>query len=166
MHKNGAGFTLLELVISISILSFGVIMLYGSFYNIFNATYDLNPKFIASYLSQEGIETIKNLRDYNVANNLAWNAGLVPGPCTSGCQLTYKTNTTGQLSPYNDTVFLGLNSDGLYSYDPGATPTIFKRKVTITSMSANSLKVESLVTWTFRGNLASFTTKQYLYNWD
>jgi hypothetical protein len=160
------GFTIGEIVIGIALLSFGVVLTYGSFTAISTSTYNLSPKITATYLAQEGMEIIRNLRDNNFLNGVTWNTGLLNSPCNTGCQLDYKTSATAQLAAYNDT-FLGLNSDGFYSYDIGATQTIFKRKITITQVQsgANTIDVQSQVTWTYKGQVLSYTTEEHLYNW-
>ncbi len=166
MHRL-RGFAMAELIIAISVLSFGVVLVYGSFYNISTVTYSIAPRFTASYLAQEGLDIVRNIRDNNFINARTWSVGIVGSPCDTGCQMDYKTQTSSQFAPYNDNAFLGLNSDGFYSYDVGATPTVFRRKVTITPVTGtnDTLHVESLVTWTYKGQLLSFKIDDYLYNW-
>lgn len=163
--RYSTGFTLIELIIAIAVLSFGVVMVYGSFYDISTATYSISSRFTATYLAQEGLEIIRNIRDTNFINSQTWSAGLTGSPCNTGCQLDYKLQNASQLAAYNDNVFLGLNSDGFYSYDTGSTPTIFKRKITITPISSDILNVEVLTTWNYKGQVLSFKIEESLYNW-
>ncbi len=94
----------------------------------------------------------------------SWSSGLLS--CTTGCIADYKTQTAGQLKPY-DGSYLGLNSDGFYSYDTGGTPTIFQRRVTITPVSgtSNTLNVDVQVTWTYNGQSFSVDNNSYMDNW-
>ncbi len=171
-NSRGAGFTISELIISIALLSFGVVLIYGSFYTIANVTYDHSSRFVASYLAKEGLEVIKNIRDTNSLNGLPWSTGLVQGPCDSSvasnasCQVDYQTQTYDQIKPYADT-YLGLNDDGFYSYDSGATPTIFKRQITIAPVpgTTDTFKVTATITWTYRQTPFTFAAAEYLYNW-
>lgn len=167
LGNNNAGFSMVELIIAIAVLSFGVVLIYGSFYSIASVNYSLGPRFTAMNLAQEGIEIIRNLRDTNYINNVMWSTGIAGSPCSLGCRLDYKTVSYSQLAPYDDNVFLGLNSDGFYSYDIGATATIYRRKITVTPVAgdSNALNIESLVTWNYKGQLFSFKTDGNLYNW-
>ena len=161
------GFTIIELIIAIAVLSFGVVMVYGSFYDVSTATYSIGSRFTATYLDQEGLEIIRNIRDNNFINGETWSAGLTGSPCEDGCQLDYKLSGYADLDPYDDNAFLGLNSDGFYSYDIGSTPTIFRRKITITTVPGNDdvLNIEVLTTWTYKGDVLSFKIDEALYNW-
>jgi prepilin-type N-terminal cleavage/methylation domain-containing protein len=65
-NKSGKGFTLVETLVAISIFTvslLGIMSLLAS--NIANTTY-AKQKMIASYLAQEGIEYIRNIRDTHV----------------------------------------------------------------------------------------------------
>ena len=165
-HGSGAGFTIIEIIIAISVLTFGIILVYSAFSTIIVSTYNLSSRFTAAYLAQEGLETVRNLRDTNVINSTTWSAGLSGSPCDAGCMADYKTETPAQLVPYNDAL-LGLNDDGFYSYDAGGSPTIFARKITITAVSGTSdiLNVDVLVSWSYKGQAFSFDASEYLYNW-
>src|SRR3989338_8133624 len=51
-----AGFTIAEIIIAISLLSFGIVLVYGSIFMIRNATYNTSLRFTASHLGREGLE--------------------------------------------------------------------------------------------------------------
>ena len=166
--NRSRGFTMIELIITIAILSFGIIGIYSAFSPIIELTYTISIKFNAAYLAQEGLEIVRNIRDNNFINNATWSAGLLS--CASGCQADYKTLTAvetavNQLQAYNPNNFLRLNADGFYSYDSGIN-TIVKRKITITQPSfADNLKVDVSVMWDYNGKSFSFQTEEYIYNW-
>jgi len=162
-HTSSIGFTLIEIIITISILLFGIVMVYGPFATIVLLTDNISSRFTASYLAQEGLEIVRNLRDNNFISKVAWTQGLAS--CSAGCQADYKTVTTSQLTPYNSNTFFGLNSDGFYSYDVGSTPTMFTRKITITTVSTDVINVDVLVYWTYQGKTLSAEANEYLYNW-
>ncbi len=166
--ESGAGFTIVEIIIAISILSFGIVSVYSVFSGIVILTYNISLRFTAAYLAQEGVEIVRNIRDNNFINmvsnpNLKWSAGLIGSPCNTGCQADYKTQTLNQ---YNNT-FLGLNNGGFYSYDTGATPTMFKRKIIISPVlgTGNALNVAVVVIWKYAGQTFTFKAEEYLYNW-
>lgn len=166
LEKN-KGFSMIELIISISVLSIGIIGTYNIFSDISALAYNISPRFTATYLAKEGMEIIKNIRDNNFVQGENWMAGLAG--CDIGCQADYKTGTLTEgpnngLVQYQDDKFLMVNSDGFYSYDEGSL-TIFKRKITINSISNDILKIDVEVTWDYNKKPFSFKTEGYLYNW-
>lgn len=166
--KKGEGFTMIELIVTIVLLSFGIIGIYSFFYpaSILNSNFSLH--LTAAYLASDGFEIVKNIRDNNILSGSSWSQGF--NICNTGCDLDYKTKTStetlpNQLKAYTNT-FLKINSDGFYSYGPG-TNSIFKRKVTITQpgLSADTLKVNVLITWNYNNKPFSFSTIGYIYNY-
>ncbi len=166
------GFTMIELLITIAILSFGVLAVYELFYPIITYTHAVNLKFTASNLAQEGLEVVRNIRDNNFlaiagGSDIRWSDGLLA--CQTGCQLDYKTSTstegqTNALTAYDPSAFLKINSDGMYGYDSGSS-TPFKREVVINQISTDILKVTANVYWNYSGTNYTFSVDQYLYDW-
>ena len=164
---NQKGFTVVELIITIAILSFGIIGIYNFLEPAIILNTNSSNQFIAVYLAQEVLEVVKNIRDNNIILGNQWSEGF--SICVAGCQLDYKTGTATEMPPnqiqsYQNT-FLNINSDGFYSYDSGDN-TIFKRKVVITEPTASSdiLKIDVLVTWRHNGLTFNFSTIGYIYN--
>ncbi len=174
--KSQAAFTILEIIIAISILSFGVIAVYSAFTASVISTNYIYNRFVAANLAQEGVEIVRNIRDNNWLSGASWSAGLLN--CTQGCEGDYKTGVVSgsTLTAYSGR-FLGINtsssdytSNGFYSYDLGSTPTIFKRDITITPVCMGSdctdlLDVLVSVTWNYNGKSFSSQAEEYLYNW-
>ena len=156
--KNG--FTLIELIIAIFILSIGIVGIFGAYSAMVVATSDISNRFTATYLAQEGIEIVKNIRDLNWANinncsgqncNYSWVDGLTttavnhPIDCSvatgTGCEANYATNgdttlitTWPTISQYNSLPgnYLYTNKDsGFYDYLISGILTKFKRKIII-----------------------------------
>jgi prepilin-type N-terminal cleavage/methylation domain-containing protein len=161
------GFTMIELIITIAVLSFGIVSSYAAFSSIMGVAENSSQRFTAIYLSQEGLEITRNIRDKNFVQLAPWSSGLLA--CAAGCQADYKAGTlvegsANQLQSYQNT-FLKITADGLYGYDAG-TDTKFKRQITITQPSGvNSLKVVSQVTWSYNNKPYSYQAAEYLYNW-
>ncbi|OGZ69546.1 MAG: hypothetical protein A3F47_00975 [Candidatus Staskawiczbacteria bacterium RIFCSPHIGHO2_12_FULL_38_11] len=164
------GFTMIELIAAIAILSIGIIGIYEAFFPFVPLSYRLSYRLTASYLAQDGLEIIRNIRDNNFVQGLSgssWSTGLLI--CSFGCQADYKTGTSqeaevNQLQSYGGGNFLNFNSDGFYSYDAG-TATKFKRRITITQVSSDVLSVYVQVFWDYSGQSYTFDTEEYLYNW-
>lgn len=167
-NKYHTGFTIVELIITIALLSFGIVGVYGAFYSTIRTNYSSSLRFTATYLAQEGLEIIRNMRDKNVINGATWSSGLTS--CLAGCQGDYKTGTpvqtpANQLQTYNANAFLNHNTDGFYSYDAGSA-TQFKRKITMTQeLGSDTLKVNVVVSWSYNGEPFSTEAEGYLYNW-
>ena len=149
------GFSLLETMIAIGILVIGSLAVYGQTARILGNLNQEKTKFVASYLAQEGVEVVRNIRDTNwISGASSWVDGLDAG------HYRVQYNSTSLL-PYQDVV-LNLDSSGFYSYDSG-TATQFKREIILSQPSADILKVVSKVTWP--GNQAVIQAEDFLYNW-
>lgn len=171
--RKERGFSMVELIITVFILSFGIVSVYGAFTNIIIAGHNISSRLIAVYLAKEGMEIARNIRDGNFVNNEIWDKDIKD--CEKGCQADYKTGTSketslNKLKRYDDNKFLSLNTDGFYSYDSGVVSK-FKRKITITkplkkeSYKNDVLKIAVEVFWDYSGKKFSFATEGYLYNW-
>ncbi len=164
--KENKGFSMIELMASIVILSFGIIVIYNIFSNFIVLTNTISSRLTAIYLAKEGIEITRNIRDNNILNNKNWDKDLTG--CSGGCQADYKAGTaleasTNSFKNYNNNNFLQINSDGFYSYDLG-NPSKFKRKIIITIINSNVAKVDAQVFWDYNGKSLSFEVIDYLYH--
>lgn len=172
---NYKGYTLIELVISIGILSIGIVTVFGLFNFVLRNERSVRSTFVATYLASEGIELVRNIRDANWKNGRIlqdgssqdWRQGLtIPLFCTtegSGCGMDY--------SQWNLSLGLGNNplrfdsSSGRYSYASG-TETLFRRILVVEDKDTPySLRVRSIVRWSQGGANRSITIEDYLYNW-
>jgi len=80
MKKSDGGFSIMEVVIAIGILSVSFVTLASLF--AFNMRMEMNSrnKIIASYLAQEAIEVIRQTRDNNWSNNASnWDDDILYG---------------------------------------------------------------------------------------
>ena len=127
-----------------------------------------------SYLAQEGIEIVRNIRDSNWLNNRDWKTGLSDEntDCSNGCEADYKIGTPSWpvLIPWtSDGNYLNIKNN-FYSYDKTGnfSPTKFKRKITITASGLiinPVLKVSVLVTWQEKEETFDTEVEEYLYDW-
>jgi len=167
IFKSGGGFTLLEVMVAISVMTLAVA---GSFILIQQTLVAASlgqSKLIASYLAQEGFEIVRNIRDSNwleqrYDSTVSWDEGISPGESSKDYIADYTDDL--YLRPFED-IFLRLDDDGFYNYDSGQS-TVFKRKISITKNDPpDSIKVEVLVEWSERGRNHNFSAQEYLYNW-
>src|SRR5580704_9830149 len=94
--ENKSGFTLVELLVAMSILSLAILATFGAVSNNLRASNFAQDQVTAYYLADEGIEYIHNLRDENgiknvqalaVGSSVPWLTGIaqVSGdPCFGG----------------------------------------------------------------------------------
>lgn len=190
--ENSKGFTIIEIIIAIVILSVAVIGIFSAFSIVVILTADTADRLTATYLAQEGMEIVTNIRDTNWLNmdvcaadptscgtSPTWVDGL---NCTNGCGGDYKTAIPS--APFTGyTSYLKIDTNGFYSYQDG-TDSKFKRKITITKVTDvddkddHIIKVKVEVSWdkkaTMLNSLISadtcnpsncITTEETLYNW-
>jgi hypothetical protein len=171
-------FTLLEVILAITILTLAV---GGSFVLIqqtVGSVSQVQSRLIASYLLQEGIEIIKNIRDSNWLKGNDFDYGLEKNSIGEGYEVDYNdldlTPCTLPCDYDNNLHFLGIDGNGFYGYDYSlGNETIFKRKITISDKvdldgdeKADKLKVTVEVFWKERGKNYSISSQEFLYNWN
>ncbi|MFA6338437.1 MAG: prepilin-type N-terminal cleavage/methylation domain-containing protein [Candidatus Paceibacterota bacterium] len=162
--KNKIGFTLIESLVAISILSIAITgPLVISTQGIASSLY-ARDQIIAFYLAQDAIEYVINIQTTNVVNvdnTSGWLVGLEK--CLEQyCNIDSINSTISYTNAY-----LSYNSStGIYSYsaDP-ASP--FKRKIRIHQldpMKPDEVSIEVVVTWLSGTYPRSFTIKENVYN--
>jgi prepilin-type N-terminal cleavage/methylation domain-containing protein len=174
--KVSRGFTLLEVVAAIFILTLGL----GASFSLIQQTMAVasivESKLTAVYLAQEGIEIIRNVRDTNwleqrVGLN-SWDDGLTD--CDPCCEGDYKTDTSPSLTlnnllqcDYDQLHFLDINEDGFYSYATSGSfvQTKFKRKITIDNTEPGKAKISVEVKWMERGKFYNIEVCEDITNW-
>jgi len=149
------GFTLLETMFAILIVSIGILGIHNGMNFATKNTRLARENFIGTYLAQEGVEIVKNMRDNNWVNGWAWNTGLTA--CTTGCYADYATSTLA----LGAGPVLKLNANGFYDYSSSATTTIYSRKITITPVGGDELDIKVDVFW----NNVTTTIRENIYNW-
>jgi len=156
--SSSKGFTLVEALVALVVLSvaLGPALVLTS--NISNTAAAVKNNLIAANLAQEGVEVIRGIRDTNWFLGNAFDNGLTDG--------TYRVE-------WDSTSVIGLGSNppiketnGLYNYSGSGMDTIFKRTIAILKVNASELRVISEVTWTERGERAkSIKAESHLFNW-
>jgi prepilin-type N-terminal cleavage/methylation domain-containing protein len=141
------GFTMIEIVIAIFILSLCLVAILSAFSVVTILTSDSADRLTGAYLAQEGMEIVRNIRDTNwldmdfcasnptdatcISNPPAWATGLTTvGACgntITGCEADY---TSASMSG-NSGEYLKIDDiNGFYNYTSD-TNTKFKRKIII-----------------------------------
>lgn len=148
------GFTLFEVLVSLLIILIGIIIISQFLPSFITSSIFLNLEFTASYLAQEGIELVRNIRDSNLINDRPWNKGIEKGSWL----IDFQKN---KLFPYKDE-FLKINEEGFYGYSGKDTP--FKRKIIISEKEGGIL-ITSKVSYLFKGKEYEISVQEILYDW-
>lgn len=159
------GFTLLETLVAISILTLSIAGAFTSAQSGLSSAILARDQIIAFQLGQEAVELVRNIRDNNTYLGNNWLEGLQScintdcfanvtnlssplGVCTSGCKV-YKDN------------------DGFYVQGGGGNPTGFTRIVRIEPVDlAKEVRVVVEMSWSKGLVNRTFEINEYMFNWQ
>jgi type II secretory pathway pseudopilin PulG len=168
--KKNKGFTLLEALVATSILMVAVAApITIAQKGLSSAIYSKN-QMIASYLAQDAIEYIKNVRDQNFIANISspnsvnWLGGLDYCLGENSCQIdTVVDLGVGQIIPFTDSPngILSKNTTDVF-YGFQGTPTNFKREINI--VEENNVKALITVKVSWGGVSDNVEVKTLIYN--
>jgi len=189
IYKNQYGFSLIETLIAVSILMIaiaGPLSLVQA--GLFSSIHQRN-QVTATYLAQEAIEYIKNLRDTNsyvnhidgVTNWLAGPGGsaLLTTTCAAasgGCYVDPHDKLTGNtyietVNGTNKYLYQNTNTNGFsYSYDSSGTLSPYKRVVTVTAVTSGTTAgdeatVSVTMTWNDNAITRTYTVSENIFNY-
>ena len=168
--KKQKAFTLVEVLIAISILTIGILSGFILITKVLYNTAVIQDRLTASFLTQEGIELVRQVRDSNFlqimnGESVEWKDGLADGSYTieskagSEQPITLTSVDTGEGSNfrYND-------DTKIYNYTIGE-PTTFNREIKITTINDDEIRVESIMKWKTRTIDFNLTVEDHLSNW-
>ncbi|MCX6753269.1 MAG: prepilin-type N-terminal cleavage/methylation domain-containing protein [Candidatus Nomurabacteria bacterium] len=181
IEKRNKGFTLVETLVAISIFTISVLGMVSILSNGITDTEYAKDKVIATYLAQEGIEYVRNIRDENIlfADSQGWSnfqTALVPCvPSTGlGCGMTNNIDKTAInffqcINPVDCELYINQGS-GEYHYDVGGssgdTDSGFNRVIsTKFDPSTDRVTVYSVVSWNQKSGPQNVTFSESLFNW-
>jgi len=172
-NHNKLAFSLLETVVVLFIVSVGLVSILSLTVDSVRAQ-NLNKNSLVAYrLAQEGLELIKNVRDSNFIQNssstpVAWDQyieGSVDGTNYRVDYATFQPATTTNISTAK--LQLATTTDpGFYLHNSSCPDSIFSRLITITSATAASSTVTSLVQWFDQGQSYQVELTSIIYDWD
>jgi len=116
--KNLKGFTILEMIVAIFLITVGIIGIFALITKTVSNSTVSRDEMTAAYLAQEGIEIVRNIRDSNYINGQDWDETLDvtdPDDPLSRCPNGYKASYSSQaLDCYSEGDYLQLGEDGFY----------------------------------------------------
>jgi prepilin-type N-terminal cleavage/methylation domain-containing protein len=188
--NNKKGFTIIESLVAISILTVSILATYTAVQNSLKSSLIVKDQITAFYLAQESIEFIKNLKDENSLNDtycistglcstVNWLHGLseaTSDACWYGgsgvsqktCTVDIITKTIAQCAGGSGTCTkLNQNSvTGAFSYTSGAnwSTSNFKREIQISPVSSTEVEIIVTMSWNTGGLSKTFQIKESLFN--
>lgn len=182
--KRQSGFTLVETLVAISIFTLSVLALMVALGGGLKSASFAQSKVTASYLAQEGIELMRNMRDtfvlYDGGQN-GWSDFLTH---VSDCQNKGCVFHTEELV-YGDTnrpiTHITLDDcqaslcpplyyhtdSGTYDYNAGAGDAVlssYRRNIRISIINPHEARINSFVFWGDQNNSVSFT--ENIFDWN
>ena len=168
------GFTLVETLVAISILTLSIGTAIGIAASGISSGYIARDQTTAFYLAQEAIEKIKNIRDNNALAPRPWLTGITDsGKCQFGwnCKVDSINNLLSLcgLSASSPCPFLNKDTNshipGGYAYALGSPPTQFRRTVRITSINSHEVSISVTVLWTKGSSQYYFIARDNMFDW-
>jgi prepilin-type N-terminal cleavage/methylation domain-containing protein len=168
---NKQGFTLVETLVAISIFTVSILGLLSILSKGISDTGYAKKKMIAGYLTQEGIEYIRNMRDTNALYTPSggWNSFKTKiASCTSADKCGFG------VTQFTPNVFLCAShasqcklfeQNGNYNTNSIGADSGFVRTVYMETKSADEIKVFSTVSWTQGSGQYDITFSENLFNW-
>jgi len=161
--KNKKGFTLIEVITVLLVVSLGMIgVLSLIVQNIQSQSLNKNT-LIAYQLAQEGTELIRQVRDNNwrAQPPLPWRTNLAAG----AYYMDY-TDTVPHEAPSNPFGRLVKDANGMYISNPNAVATAdtFTRTITIEEQAPGIL-VTTKIFWLDHGRNYVYSLEALLYDW-
>jgi prepilin-type N-terminal cleavage/methylation domain-containing protein len=159
--KNKKAFTLLEIIIVTFIISMGLVGVMSLFLQTIKVQNINKSELIASQLAQEGIETIRNIRDENWILGNPYDDNLSDGNYAIDYLRNRESVTGIDHAGANLKIF---NNKYLHS---GIVGSPFNRVVSITDVGLGDyLDIVCTVQWDERGDKKQYTAQTYLYDWQ
>lgn len=121
---------------------------------------------VATYLSQEGLEIMKNIRDTNIileADYDNWDGFGSAGIGTSTYKIDYYDLLATSSASIDDAI-LQFDSNGFFRHLEGGEDSIFKRLITVRAETIASTSVESWVRWSEKGQSYDYKLETILYD--
>ncbi len=157
------GFSLIEVITAIFILTVGVGGAFSLIYQTLSTVYSVRSELTASFLAQEGVEIVKNLRDCawlesRTATNTSWLANLseTPGSWEADYSDFELYRSYGS--------YLRRDSSGFFNYSSGET-TNFKREIELDHISSTTVRVLVTVRWHITGRDKELQVVENITDW-
>jgi len=164
------GITLIEALVAISILIIGIFSGFILVTRVLSNINVIRDRLTASFLAQEGIELVRQIRDTNYlkilsGENILWNNGLNNGNYIISAEIG-NSGPSGLIPlGQSETPYLKYNSNTkIFNYISGAN-TPFSRLIRIERLSEQEIRVQSELNWKSRSVNFKLVAEDHLFNW-
>jgi prepilin-type N-terminal cleavage/methylation domain-containing protein len=171
-HFTQKGFTLLETLVAVLLISLSIVAFLGNTTTSIRGTQQAVLSLSAQALAQEGVELVFAIRNSNFLATpaLAWNTGISDQEqCIGGCTIDpYPTLTTISVTPCaaRSCSLLYTDQAGIFTHSAVGDVTPFSRIVYINPNDATGgIVVRSVVSWPDGATMRSATVTSFLMNW-
>ncbi len=161
---NQNGFTLLEVMGSMFIVSVGIIGIFSLTTQTISLLDTSSDRLTAAYLVQEGIETVRNIRDSNLLKGDSWDKDI-------SADTSYELDYQSQKFPDNSCNLASGNylkyssNSKLFNCSSGSASR-FKREITVDKVSTSTMNIIVRVEWFFKNKTHQLTGQGNLYDWQ
>lgn len=164
--KNQTGFTLIETLVAVTILTLAVVGPLFTANRAIVAAQMSRDQLTASYLAQEGIEYVRAVRDNEYLavypnTSMAW-SNFLNKSSVSLCSATALCNLGPQIG---GTPCLGTSSCAA-SFSLTVNGTSFARTIQVFAVSLTEESIVSTVKWSFHNVQHSVTVTDHLTSWQ
>lgn len=175
------GFTLVETLVALFIFSISILTVMSALSRGISSTIYAKDKIVAEYLSQEGIEYFRNIRDttilYAKDKATSWKefTAQLDERCGTGCYFENNENIFEVPLDYNKIIiscggecphFIYNSSSGMYNYNNEGDSTTFSRTMRVEkAQDGESLKIISEITFSAGSSVGTVSLSENLSNW-
>lgn len=146
-HRVPRGFTLIETLVAIAILMISIAGPLVIASKALNAALYAKDQSAATFLAQEEMEIIKNIRDNNLFAGASWDNGGLSLCAGSGAKCDFVVINGGQSSICPSAgCQLYASGDG-YDHDSTGSVTPFSRHFYLVPVGANEYQAVAVVSW-------------------
>jgi type II secretory pathway pseudopilin PulG len=164
ISKN-SGISILEVVVAIMIIAMGMIGVLSLVIQNVEAQYINKNVLMASGLSQEGLELVRNIRDLNwLTPENTWSQDIV-GDGTYIIDYGGLASINMAINSIDEAgARLYVDNNGLYTHTVTATATNFYRLITVVD-NTNYLDIKCAIRWKDGTQSHDYVAETYLYDW-
>ncbi len=159
--KNG--FTMIEMIAALFVVSVGIMGVFSLVSQTISYVSIISSRLTAIYLSQEGMEIIRNIRDSNFlkinkGEEINWDDSLSDGQYYN---FDYQSQAIPDTTSCSGNNYLDISGDFYRCSGSGQ----FQRKVQIIKIGVDEMDILIEVTWSERGRSHQVVVRESLYQW-
>lgn len=161
--RNKSGFSLIEIMAVLLIVSLGIIGVANLATQSIQAQTINRGSIVAYQLAQEGLEIVRQIRDTNWLQSLNWKTGMDSG---TYC-LDHKSAVLRPVSSLNECKLYFDNNKWYYAPIAVSTDMVFSgfRRIVVINAATSSATITSIVSWDDRSKVFHYEVETELYDW-